>query len=93
MVNAPKSMVVELDTSRISYRPEMRDSVKRIIRDMNITAWKQSLQKSIERDRIDTFPVTINKAQDKIEMVMSRNNDGSVKSRYLRRVKDSDAFK
>lgn len=90
MVNAPQSLVVELDTSRISYRPEMRDSVRRIIREMNIAAWKESLQKSIERNRRDTFPVTTNKAHDKIEMVMSRDNDGSVKSRYLKRVKDSD---
>ena len=86
MVNAPKSIEVEMDTSRITYRPEMRDSVKRIIRDMNITAWKQSLQKSLERDRRDTFPVTTNKAHDKIEMVVSSGED-EVKTRYLKRVK------
>jgi hypothetical protein len=93
MEYAPKSMEVELDTSRISYRPEMRDSVRRYIRNLNIAAWKQSLQKSLERSRRDTFPVTTNKANDKIEMVESRDNDGSVTSRYLKRVKDSDAFK
>ena len=68
MEYAPKSMEVELDTSRISYRPEMRDSVKGYIRALNIAAWKQSLRKSLERSRRDTFPVTTNKANDKIEM-------------------------
>ena len=86
MVNAPKSAEVELDTSRISYRPEMRDSVRRTIRNMNIAAWKESLQKSLERERRDTFPVTTNKAHDKIEMVVSSGED-EVKTRYLKRVK------
>ena len=54
MVNAPKSIEVGMDTSRITYRPEMRDSVKRIIRELNISTWKESLQKSLERNRIDT---------------------------------------
>ena len=67
---------------------QMRDSVRRIIRNMNIAAWKQSLQKSLERDRIDTLTVTTNKAHDKIEMVVSRDEDGDVNSRYLKRVKD-----
>jgi len=88
MENAPKSMEVELDTSRISYRPEMRDSVRRYIRNLNIAAWKQSLRESLERDRRDTFPVTTNKANDKIEMVVSRSSDGSVESHYLKRVKE-----
>ena len=86
MVHAPKSIVVELDTSRISYRPEMRDSVKRIIRELNISTWKQSLQKSLERNRIDTLPITTNKALDKIEMVVSSGED-EVQTRYLKRVK------
>ena len=66
----------------------MRDSVRRTIRKMNIAAWKESLQKSLERDRRDTFPVTTNKAHDKIEMVKSRDKDGSVKIQYLKRVKE-----
>lgn len=86
MVNAPKSIEVEMDTSRITYRPEMRDSVKRMIRNINIAAWKESLRKSLERDRRDTFPVTTNKAHDKIEMVVSSGED-EVKTRYLKRVK------
>jgi hypothetical protein len=89
MVNSPKQIEVELDTSRITYRPEMRDSVKRFIRRIDITAWKASLQKSLERQRRDTFPVTTNKAHDKIEMVVRQDKDGSVKSRYLKRVKDN----
>ena len=87
MEYAPKSMEVELDTSRISYRPEMRDSVKGYIRLLNIAAWKQSLQKSLERSRRDTFPVTTNKANDKIEMVVSQDDDGNVKSHYIKRIK------
>lgn len=75
--------------SRISYRPEMRDSVRRMIRKLDIAAWKESLQKSLERDMRDTFPVTANQAHDKIEMIESRDKDGSVKSRYLKRVKDN----
>jgi hypothetical protein len=93
MEYAPKSMEAELDTSRISYRPEMRDSVKGYIRLLNIAAWKQSLRESLERSRRDTFPVTTNKANDKIEMVVSRDDDGNVKSHYIKRLKDSDVFK
>lgn len=94
MESSPKSIEVELDTSRITYRPEMRDSVKSYIRNLNIAAWKESQRKSIERDGRDTFPVMTNKANDKIEVVESRDNDGNVKkSRYLKRLKDSDVFK
>ena len=93
MVNAPKNIEVKIDTSRITYRPEMRDSVRRMIRKLNIAVSKESLQKSLERDRIDTFPVTTNKAHDKIEMILSRDEDGDVNSQYLMRVKNGDAFK
>ena len=93
MVNAPKNIEVKMDTSRITYRPEMRDSVRRMIRKLNIAVSKESLQKSLERDRIDTFPVTTNKAHDKIEMILSRDEDGDVNSQYLMRVKNGDAFK
>lgn len=67
----------------------MRDSVKRFIRRLDIASWKASLQKLLERQRRDTFPVTTNKAHDKIEMVVRQDKDGSVKSRYLKRVKDN----
>lgn len=58
------------------------------LRNMNIMAWKESLRKSLERSRRDTFPVTTNKGHDKIEIVVSQDDDGSVKSQYLKRVKD-----
>ena len=88
MICAPRSAEVKLDTSRITYRPEMRDSVRSIIRKVDIAAWKESLRKSLERDRRDTFPVTTNQARDKIEMIESRDKDGNVNSRYLKRVKE-----
>ncbi len=94
MVGSPESLDIKLDTSRITYRPEMRDSVKSYIRNLNIAAWKESQRKSIERDGRDTLPVMTNNANDKIEVVESRDNDGNVKkSRYLKRLKDSDVFK
>ena len=82
MVNSPNNIEAKIDTSRITYRPEMRDSVRRYIRNINIAAWKESLRKSLERERRDTFP------HDKIEMVVSRDEDGDVNSQYLKRVKD-----
>lgn len=88
MVREPKSLDITLDTTQISYRPEMRDSVRKIIRNINIAAWKESLQKSLEINRVDTLPMTTNKAHDKLEIVDRRDNDGSVKSRYLKRVKE-----
>ena len=47
-----------------------------------------SLRKSLERVRRDTFPVTTNKAHDKIEIVVSRDKNGDVNSHYLKRVKE-----
>ena len=87
MVNAPKNIEVKLDTSHITYRPEMRDSVRRLIRDINIMEAKKSLRKSLERNRRDTFPVTTNKAHDKIEMVVSSSKD-EVETHYLKRIKN-----
>ena len=92
MVSTPQSAEVELDTSRITYRPEMRESVMHMIGMINVAAWKGSLRQSLERNMRDTFPVTTNKAHDKIEIVVSRDDDGSVNSHYLKRVKDRDAF-
>ncbi len=45
-------------------------------------------QESLERQKRDTFPVTTNKAHDKLELVRPGKN-GSVKSGYLKRVKDN----
>ena len=84
----PASVEVEIDTSRISYRPEMHDSVMQMINsDMNVKNLRKSLRKSIENDIRDTFPVTINKAHDKIEMVVTSSDD-EAKTRYLKRIKD-----
>ena len=88
MVYSPNQIDVKLDTSHITYRLEMRDSVRRYIRELNIELGKESLRKSIERGRRDTFPVTTNKAHDKIEMVESSSGD-EVETHYLKRVKDS----
>ncbi len=35
-----------------------------------------------------TFPVMTNQSHDKIEMVVNQDKDGSLKNRYLKRVKD-----
>ena len=88
LVNSPRQIEIELDTSRITYRPEMRDSVKRFFRWLDIASWKTSFRKSLERQKRDTFPVTTNKAHDKLELVRPGKN-GSVKSGYLKRVKDN----
>ena len=89
----PVSCVVEVDTSRITYRPEMRDSVRNYInRVFNVKMLRERMQKSIEADMRDTLPVTTNKAHDKIEMVTSSGEDG-VRTIYLKRIKDSDIFK
>ena len=90
MVSSPQSAEVELDTSRITYRPEMRDSVMHMIGMINVAAWTESLRQSLESNMRDTFSVTTNKAHDKIEIVVSRDDDGSVNSHYLKRVKDRD---
>ena len=92
MVCNPESAEVELDTSRITYRPEMRDSVRNLIgKHMDVKVLKQSLREAIEDDIRDTFPVTTNKAHDKIEMVVSGSND-EIRTRYLKRIKNSDVF-
>ena len=88
----PASLEIRVDTSCISYRPEMRDSVRNYInRAFNVKMLRESLRKSIEK-RMDTLPVTTNKAHDKIEMIMSSSEDG-VRTIYLKRIKDSDIFK
>ena len=85
----PKPLLARANSQIGSYHiRQMRDSVRRYIRNINIAAWKESLRKSLERERRDTFPVTTNKAHDKIEMVVSRDEDGDVNSQYLKRVKD-----
>lgn len=92
-VSDPASLETRLDTSRITYRPEMRDSVRNYINSaFNVKMLRERLRKSIENHMRDTLPVTTNKAHDKIEMVTSSDEDG-VRTLYLKRIKDSDAFK
>lgn len=87
MLYDPNSTDVEIDTSHITYRPEMRDSVMNMIkRSFNLQAAKERLRKAVEVHTKDSFPVTTNKAHDKIEMVISSSED-NVKTRYMKRVK------
>jgi hypothetical protein len=84
----PNSAEVQMDTTHISYRPEMRDSVRSLIaRYINIKEIKEEMRKDIEKDLVDTFPVTTNRANDKIEMIVSRSDD-DVSTYYLKRVKE-----
>ena len=88
MMCNPNSAEVQMDTTHISYRPEMRDSVRNMIaRYINVKKLKEELRKDIEEDLLDTFPVTTNRANDKIEMIVSRSDD-NVSTHYLRRIKD-----
>ena len=85
-----KSAEVHLDRSGVTYRPEMRDSVESFIsRYFNAKWTTEVLRKNLEtHPRIDTFPVSVNEAHNKIEMVSSRSQDGSMKCLYLKRRKE-----
>ncbi len=88
----PNSAEVHIDTTHISYRPEMRDSVRNMIaKYFDLKKSREVLRKAIENDLADTFPVTTNKANDKIEMVVSRS-EAVIKTQYLKRIKDGDVF-
>ena len=90
MMCNPNSAEVQMDTTHISYRPEMRDSVRNMIaRYINVKKLKEELRKDIEEDLLDTFPVTTNRANDKIEMIVSRSDD-NVSTHYLRRIKEGN---
>ena len=87
MVCDPNSAEAHLDTTHISYRPEMRDSVKHMIsKHLDVKMLREELRKYIEGDMVDTVPVTTNRANDKIEMVVSRSGD-ELETYYLKRVK------
>ena len=86
LVYNPASVDVQLDSSHITYRPEMRDSVKHTInRYIDVENAKKNLRKSVEKHTSDSIPVTTNKSRDKIEMVVERSGD-KVTTRYLRRI-------
>ena len=87
LVYNPASIDVQLDSSHITYRPEMRDSVKHIIsRYIDVENAKKNLRKSVEKHTSDSIPVTTNKSRDKIEMVVGSSGD-EVTTRYLKRIK------
>ena len=94
MVCDAKSAGIQLDRSNITYRPEMRDSVEHFIsRYFNAKKMTEEIRRHLEsHPRRDTFCVTINKAHDKLEVDVS-NGDDEVKTRYFKRLKDSDMFK
>ena len=90
MTYAPASVKVEVDTTGISYRSEMRDSVKaHYDRYFHPSQLTELIRKRIN-SRCDTLSVTINKTNDKIEMTQGRSNDpmkDRVNRNYLSRVK------
>ena len=87
LVYNPASIDVQLDSSHITYRPEMRDSVRHTIsRYIDVENAKKDLRKSVEKHRSDSIAVTTNKSCDKIEMVVDRSGD-EVTTRYLKRIK------
>jgi len=93
MVYDPKCVELQMDSSQITYRPEMRDSVENYIRTYyDMKKWTESVRKQLEENsRTDTFCVTINKAHDKLEVDVSSNKD-EVKTHYYKRIKDKDMF-
>ena len=87
MVYDPTSLEVKLDSSHITYRPEMRDSVNKLIsQKLDVNQMKVNLRKSIERHTKESIPVTTNKSRDKIEMVAGHSGD-EVTTHYLKRIK------
>lgn len=90
MTYIPASLTVEVDTTGISYRAEMRDSVKaHLDRYFQVSKLTENYRRSL-KSRKDTLGITINKTNDKIEMTSGRSND-PMKDRvariYLTRVK------
>ena len=89
---SPKSVKTEVDRSGITYRAKMRDSVETFIKNhFQVSQLTEMTRKELE-SRIDTFGISINKAGDKIELVLGRSEDSeneSESSFYLKRVKNS----
>lgn len=90
MTYIPASLTVEVDTTGISYRAEMRDSVKaHLDRYFQVSKLTENYRRSL-KSRKDTLGITINKTNDKIEMTSGRSDD-PMKDRvariYLTRVK------
>ena len=90
MTYIPASLTVEVDTTGISYRAEMRDSVKaHLDRYFQVSKITENYRRSL-KSRKDTLGITINKTNDKIEMTFGRSDDPTkdrVTHVYLSRVK------
>lgn len=88
MTYIPASLTVEVDTTGISYRAEMRDSVKaHLDRYFQVSKLTENYRRSL-KSRKDTLGITINKTNDKIEMTSGRNVNSTKNARnYLTRVK------
>ena len=90
MTYIPASLTVEVDTTGISYRAEMRDSVKaHLDRYFQVSKLTENYRRSL-KSRKDTLGITINKTNDKIEMTSGRSDDpmkDRVARTYLTRVK------
>lgn len=90
MEYAPASMTLEVDTTEITYRAEMRDSVKAFY-DIYFhpSRLADRFRKEIGSSN-DTVGISVNKTNDKIEMTFGRSDD-PIKDRvthvYLSRVK------
>ena len=85
---APASVTVEVDTTGISYRVEMRDSVKAHLGRYYQPSRLTELYRKRINSRCDTLSITINKTNDKIEMTKGRNVNSTKNARnYLTRVK------
>lgn len=72
---SPESVKAQVDRSGITYRDEMRDSVEAFFdRYFQVNQLVEMGRKQTESKK-DTFAVSINKANDKIEFVRGRSED------------------
>ncbi len=85
---SPESVKAQVDRSGITYRDEMRDSVEAFFdRYFQVNQLVEMGRKQTESKK-DTFAVSINKANNKIEFVRGRSEDsenGSANFFYLKR--------
>ena len=83
---SPQSVKAEVDRSGITYRAEMRDSVETFINNhFQVSQLTEQGKKEFE-SRKDTFGISINKAGDKIELVVGRKDSENASYRYLKRL-------
>ena len=91
MEYSPEPLKVEVDSSGISYRAEMRDSVRSFYNNyFQESKLTEKVRKSLESKK-DTLGMSINKTNDKIEMTQGHSNNSeneSVIRFYIKRVKN-----